>query len=85
MLKLLRTITLVIIAGLLGAFVIQNLATTEVVFLAWSITAPRALTFILMFALGLIFGYLIRTFHWEPFQRRRKSSVPGHRSKSEDT
>lgn len=70
--KLIRSAALVAIAALLGIFVVQNLATINIVFLVWAITAPQALVFVLMFGLGLAFGYLIRTFHWEPFQRKRQ-------------
>lgn len=76
MLKPLRTVTLAIIAVCLGVFVIQNLATTEVAFLTWAVTAPRALTFLVIFSLGLVFGYLVRTFRWEPFQRPRAQEAP---------
>lgn len=71
MLKVLRTVVLVAMAVSLGIFVVQNLATTEIAFLGWSIIAPRGLAFLLVFSLGLIFGYLIRTLHWEPFQRAK--------------
>lgn len=59
MLGLVRTAALVFITILVTVFFIQNLATTEVAFLTWSIAAPRAVVFLLAFVLGLTFGYLL--------------------------
>jgi uncharacterized integral membrane protein len=58
MLGLIRTIALVVVVIVATAFFIQNLATTEVVFLTWSIAAPRAVVFFLIFVLGWVAGYL---------------------------
>jgi uncharacterized integral membrane protein len=60
MFKWLRTIALVVITVLVTIFSVQNLASTEVVFLTWSVNAPRALIYFLLFALGLATGFLIR-------------------------
>ena len=60
MLKWLRTLALVAITVLVTIFSVQNLASTEVAFLTWSINAPRALIYFLLFALGLATGFLIR-------------------------
>lgn len=60
MFRWLRTLALVAITVLVTIFSVQNLASTEVVFLTWSIHAPRALIYFLLFALGLATGFLIR-------------------------
>lgn len=59
MLSLIRTIGLVVIAIVAMIFFIQNLTTIEVAFLTWSISAPRAVIFLIVFAMGLIAGYLL--------------------------
>lgn len=59
MLGLIRTIGLFVIALLAMTFLIQNLATIEVAFLTWSISAPRAVIFLMLFGLGLVAGYLL--------------------------
>jgi uncharacterized integral membrane protein len=58
-LGLIRTIGLILITMLATVFFIQNLATAEVAFLFWSISAPRAVIFLLVFVSGLIGGYLL--------------------------
>lgn len=60
MFKWLRTVALVAITVLVTIFSVQNLASTEVVFLTWSVNAPRALIYFLLFVLGLATGFLIR-------------------------
>jgi lipopolysaccharide assembly protein A len=60
LLNLLRTIGLVIVAVVATVFLVQNLATIEVAFLTWSIAAPRAVVFLIVFGLGLVTGYLLR-------------------------
>ena len=59
MLSLVRTIGLAVIAIVATVFFVQNLATIEVAFLTWSISAPRAFIFLLVFGTGLIAGYLL--------------------------
>jgi len=59
MLGLARTIALIAVAIVAVVFLIQNLATIEVAFLTWSIAAPRAIVFALLFAAGLLAGYLL--------------------------
>ena len=59
MLSLIRTIGLVVIAMVATIFFVQNLATIEVAFLTWSISAPRAFIFLMVFGMGAIAGYLL--------------------------
>jgi lipopolysaccharide assembly protein A len=59
LLGLIRTLGLVVIAVVAAVFFIQDLATIEVAFLTWSISAPRAFIFLLVFGMGLTAGYLL--------------------------
>ena len=58
----LRHLVLIVLLGLLVVFAVQNAATVEVTFLAWSISLPRAVLYAAIFALGVIFGALMRLF-----------------------
>ena len=58
MLKLLRTIGVVLLTMLATLFCVQNLTTIEVAFLTWSIAAPRALIFFVLLAAGFVLGFL---------------------------
>jgi uncharacterized integral membrane protein len=62
MLGLIRTVALVLLTIVAAIFFVQNLATIEVAFLTWSFAAPRAIIFLLLFAIGLAMGYLLRAF-----------------------
>ena len=59
MFGLIRTVALVAIAIIVTTFFMQNFATTEVAFLTWSIVAPRAVVFLIVFGLGFAAGYLL--------------------------
>ncbi|MEQ1617760.1 MAG: hypothetical protein ABL883_05400 [Terricaulis sp.] len=69
---LFRGILVGLIALVALVFLVQNLATIEVAFLTWSFAAPRALVFVLLFAVGLIAGYLV---HAVRMQVRRSKQV----------
>lgn len=56
--SVIRTIALVVVTAAATIFFVQNLATTEVSFLIWSLAAPRALVFFIVFALGWLAGFL---------------------------
>lgn len=58
MLKLIRTIWIVILTVLATLFCVQNLATIEVAFLTWSFAAPRALIFFVLLLAGFVLGLL---------------------------
>ncbi|MEZ5956184.1 MAG: hypothetical protein R3C27_03085 [Hyphomonadaceae bacterium] len=58
MLKLLRTLGIVLLTALATLFCVQNLTTIEVAFLTWSIAAPRALIFFVLLTTGFILGFL---------------------------
>lgn len=57
---MLRTTLLIVMSALVTVFFVQNMATTEVSFLIWSISAPRALILALFLVIGWVMGYLVR-------------------------
>jgi uncharacterized integral membrane protein len=57
---MLRTTVLIVMTALVTVFFVQNMATTEVSFLIWSISAPRALILGLFLVIGWVMGYLVR-------------------------
>jgi uncharacterized integral membrane protein len=57
---ILRTVLIAVLVGLLVIFVIQNVATVEVNFLAWSMSLPRAVLYLVLLALGGLVGWLVR-------------------------
>jgi len=59
MFGLIRTVALIVIAIIVTTFFMQNFATTEVAFLTWSIVAPRAVVFLIVFGFGFAAGYLV--------------------------
>ncbi len=76
MLGLIRTLGLVVIAVIAMVFLIQNLATIEVAFLTWSISAPRAVIFLMMFGMGLVAGYLLHALR--PRRQDRPHMIGAH-------
>lgn len=71
---LFRGILIGLIALVALVFVVQNLATIEVAFLTWSFAAPRAFVFVLLFALGLIAGYLTHAVRMQ-FRRPKQTGA----------
>ena len=59
----LKLVLSLIIAGLSVLFVIQNVAVVEVRFLLWSLHMTLSLLVFLLFASGLIVGWIIHS-HW---------------------
>lgn len=62
----LRGVLILVLAGFVIVFVIQNAATVEVDFLVWSVQLPRAIVFFIIFAAGAIIGWLTRYFAARP-------------------
>jgi len=56
--KKLQTVTGIVIVGLVVLFTVQNVATVEVSFLAWSISLPRAVLLFLVFVGGVVAGLI---------------------------
>lgn len=87
MLGLVRAIGLVVFAIIAVTFLVQNLATIEVAFLTWSISAPRAVVFVMLFVAGLMAGYLLRALRprQQPTPRRTKGDNIREQEGSPDT
>lgn len=51
------------IIGLLALFTLQNVVTVEVTFLFWTITLPRAILLFLVFATGVLVGWILKSAH----------------------
>ncbi|NQV83591.1 MAG: LapA family protein [Rhodospirillales bacterium] len=56
--KKLQTVIGIVIVGLIVLFTVQNVATVEVSFLAWSISLPRAVLLFLVFVGGVVAGLI---------------------------
>lgn len=65
----LRNVLIAVLIGLLVIFVIQNVATVEVNFLAWSMSLPRAVLYLVLLGLGGLAGWLIRYYQARPRDR----------------
>lgn len=62
----LRNVLVIILLGVLVVFVVQNVATVEVNFLVWNVSLPRAILYLIIFALGAVVGWLTRLFGARP-------------------
>jgi uncharacterized integral membrane protein len=56
---MIRLIVGIILGAVVIIFAIQNTETVTYTFLAWSVTAPRALVVIIVFVFGLLTGWLV--------------------------
>lgn len=56
--KKLQTAIGFVIVGFIVLFTVQNVATVEVSFLAWSISMPRAVLLFLVFGGGVVTGLM---------------------------
>jgi uncharacterized integral membrane protein len=56
---MIRLIVGIILGAVVIIFAVQNTETVTYTFLAWSITAARALVVILVFVFGLLTGWLV--------------------------
>lgn len=54
------------ILGLLTLFTLQNVVTVEVTFLFWTLTLPRAILLFLVFAAGVLVGWILKSAHGHP-------------------
>ena len=54
-----KLITILILAGLVVLFIIQNVAVVEIQFLFWSMQMSRSLLMFLLFATGMVMGWFL--------------------------
>ena len=57
-----RLIVILTLVVLMLIFVVQNVAAVEVTFLAWTVTMSRALLMLLTLAIGVVLGWLLRSY-----------------------
>ena len=49
------------IVGLLVVFILQNVATVDLTLLFWTISLPRAILLAIVFAIGVLVGWILKT------------------------
>ena len=54
-----KLITILILAGLVVLFIIQNVAVVEIQFLFWSMQMSRSLLMFLLLAVGMVMGWFL--------------------------
>jgi uncharacterized integral membrane protein len=67
-----KLILSLILVGLAVIFIIQNVAVVEIQFLFWTMSMSRALFMFLLLAIGLIVGWVGRSF---AMQRKNKGRI----------
>ena len=58
----LKSVLIAMLIGLVLMFVVQNVTSVEVQFLIWNVTLPRAVLYLVIFALGAIVGWTAHYF-----------------------
>ena len=51
-----------VLIGITVLFTIQNLAMAEIQFLLWSFSLPRAVLLLVIFAIGFLTGWLVKSY-----------------------
>ena len=72
----LRPIISIVLIGIVLVFAIQNVADVEVQFLIWSFALPRAILIVVVFALGMLIGWILHSVR----ARKRPQAAPSDRS-----
>jgi uncharacterized integral membrane protein len=52
----------IVMAGMAALFIIQNVPSVEVTFLFWTLSMSRALLMSLILSIGIILGWLLRSY-----------------------
>jgi len=68
-----KLILILILAGLILLFIIQNVAVVEIQFLFWSIQMSRSLLIFFLLAIGIIIGWFLHSY----FKHRKDESNNG--------
>ena len=79
-LKLILSLTLI---GLAVLFVVQNVAVVEIQFLFWSFSLSRAILIFVVLAIGIIVGWLLRSYLFYS-EKLRKNYSAGSGAKGKD-
>ena len=67
----LRPVVSFVLIGIVLAFAVQNVADVEVQFLIWSFALPRAILIVVVFALGMLIGWILHSLR----VRKRPSGI----------
>lgn len=62
-----KKISIFLLAGIMGVFIVQNMAIVEIQFLFWSFSLPRALTLFIVLSAGVLIGWL-----WHSHRQERR-------------
>jgi len=57
-----KLITTLVVLGLVVLFIVQNVAVVEIKFLFWSFSMSRSLLLFIVLALGILTGWLMKSF-----------------------
>lgn len=56
-----RPVVSFVLIGIVLVFAVQNVADVEVQFLIWSFALPRAILIVVVFALGMLIGWILHS------------------------
>ncbi len=73
----LRPALLIVLVGLVLVFAVQNVANVEVQFLIWSMAMPRAILIAVVFALGVLIGWILHSLYRRGRQDPEPPKQPG--------
>ena len=65
----------IIIGVIVIVFMIQNVETITVNFFAWNVTIPRAIMVLVVFVVGTILGFIVRSFGYRKRRREKKAAA----------
>jgi uncharacterized integral membrane protein len=63
----------IIIGALVIVFMIQNVQVVDIKFFTWSVTISRALMILIVFAVGILLGWVVRSIG---YRKKKKSGEP---------
>ena len=66
-----RPVVSFVLIGIVLVFAVQNVADVEVQFLIWSFALPRAILIVVVFALGMLIGWILHS-----LRLRRRPAPP---------
>ena len=66
-----KLILIIILSGLSVLFIIQNVASTELQFLFWSMQMSRSLLIFVLLAIGIIIGWFLHSYFRHRMDKNR--------------
>jgi uncharacterized integral membrane protein len=64
----------IIIGALVIVFMVQNVQVVDIKFLTWSVTISRALMILIVFAVGILLGWVVRSIG---YRKKKKAGESG--------